>query len=239
MKDSPQGQALAPLQAQPPDHRQAQSPRRSQQPRLRRPLLQPPSRRAIQLELVDPDTLTFEAPNGRTYTHGTTTGYSLGKCKCRHCRAAYAAYRAKRRAQGKDNPRNPRVIDDDPHISANWFRKHWWHPARAAANLGWSPRIHDLRHAHASWLLAGGADLQVVKGRLGHRKISTTERYLPTADETALEALAKIRTTPTGLPTPDTETELAEAKAKIVELQAVIAEQLIAQNPTSPRVRPA
>ncbi|WP_312879805.1 tyrosine-type recombinase/integrase [Actinomadura luteofluorescens] len=111
------------------------------------------------LELLDPDALTFEAPNGHTYTHGTTTAYSLGKCKCHHCRAAYAAYRAERRAQGKDNPRKPRVIDDYPHISANWFRTRCWHPARAAADLGWSPRIHDLRHAHASWLLAGGADL--------------------------------------------------------------------------------
>jgi integrase-like protein len=50
-------------------------------------------------------------------------------------------------------------------------------------------RIHDLRHAHASWLLAGGADLQVVKDRLGHANISTTAIYLhtlPDADETAL-----------------------------------------------------
>jgi site-specific recombinase XerD len=57
-------------------------------------------------------------------------------------------------------------------------------------------RVHDLRHAHASWLLAGGADLQVVKQRLGHGSLRTTERYLhtlPEADETALEALSKIR----------------------------------------------
>jgi site-specific recombinase XerD len=53
-----------------------------------------------------------------------------------------------------------------------------------------------LRHAHASWLLAGGADLQVVKERLGHASIATTEKYLhslPTADETALDALTRIR----------------------------------------------
>jgi hypothetical protein len=50
-------------------------------------------------------------------------------------------------------------------------------PAREAAGLG-AVRIHDLRHAHASWLLAGGADLQVVKERLGHASIATTERYL-------------------------------------------------------------
>ena len=57
-------------------------------------------------------------------------------------------------------------------------------------------RIDDLRHAHASWLLAGGADLQVVKERLGHANISTTAIYLhtlPDADETALVALDKMR----------------------------------------------
>ncbi|MBE1530193.1 tyrosine-type recombinase/integrase [Actinomadura algeriensis] len=193
----------------------------------RRP--QPPK-----LELVDPESLTFEAFNGRTYTHGTITAYNLGKCKCDHCRAAYAAYRAKRRAQGRDNPRNPRVDDDDPHIPASWFRNHCWHPAREAADLGWSPRIHDLRHAHASWLLAGGADLQVVKERLGHRKISTTERYLhtlPSADETALEALNKIRA-PQNSPeaAPDLGAQLEEAQAKIAQLQAVLADQLVARH---------
>ena len=57
-------------------------------------------------------------------------------------------------------------------------------------------RIHDLRHANASWLLAGGADLQVVKQRLGHGSLRTTEKYLhtlPDADETALDALSKMR----------------------------------------------
>jgi site-specific recombinase XerD len=66
----------------------------------------------------------------------------------------------------------------------------------AAAELGFHVPVKNLRHAHASWLLAGGADLQVVKERLGHAKISTTEKYLhtlPDTDETALDALAKIR----------------------------------------------
>jgi site-specific recombinase XerD len=57
-------------------------------------------------------------------------------------------------------------------------------------------RIHDLRHAHASWLLTGGADLQVVKQRLGHGSLRTTEKYLhtlPDAGETVLDALSKMR----------------------------------------------
>ncbi|MGW5415610.1 tyrosine-type recombinase/integrase [Actinomadura geliboluensis] len=127
-------------------------------------------------------------------------------------------------------------------MSASWFRNHCWHPARSAADLGWSPRIHDLRHAHASGLLAGGADLQVVKERLGHRKISTTERYLhtlPTADKTALEALAKIRATQGSQDAAsDLEAQLAEAQAKIAQLQVVLADQLIAQHTeTRPNLR--
>jgi hypothetical protein len=65
-----------------------------------------------------------------------------------------------------------------------------------AAELGFSVTPHGLRHAHASWLLAGGADLQVVKERLGHGSIATTEKYLhtlPGAHEAALTALATIR----------------------------------------------
>jgi site-specific recombinase XerD len=53
-----------------------------------------------------------------------------------------------------------------------------------------------MRHAHASWLLAGGADVQMVKDRLGHGSISTTEKYLhtlPEADDQALDAFSKIR----------------------------------------------
>ena len=56
--------------------------------------------------------------------------------------------------------------------------------------------MHDLRHAHASWLLAGGADLAVVMERLGHRQIMTTQQYLhtlPDADRKALEGFTKVR----------------------------------------------
>jgi integrase len=191
------------------------------------------------LQLVEePVDLKFTFAD-RTYEHGTISAYNLAKCKCERCRGAYATYRAKRRANGKDEPRQPRIIDDDPHIPANWFRRNVWLPAREAADLGFNPRVHDLRHAHASWLLAGGADLQVVKERLGHLKLSTTERYLhslPTADETALTALDKIR----NAEKKDTDQELAAARAENVHLKAMIADQLLAQHLESkPKLRPA
>lgn len=145
-----------------------------------------------------PDALGLTAPNeqGRQYKHGTLSGYGAGKCRCDHCKAACAIYRAQRRAQGKDNPRTPRTIDTDGHIPNDSFRRKIWKPAIKTVHLETHVRVHDLRHAHASWLLAGGADLQVVKERLGHGSIATTERYLhtlPDADETALDALSVIR----------------------------------------------
>ena len=138
--------------------------------------------------------MTEPNKKSRQYRHGTLTAYNAAKCRCEHCRGAYADYRAKRRSGGKDDPRTPRTRDTDGHIPADWFRNQIWDRARTA--VGYKVKIHDLRHAHASWLLAGGADLQVVKERLGHASISTTEKYLhslPTADETALDALTRIR----------------------------------------------
>lgn len=148
--------------------------------------------------LVDPATLGLTKPNdaGRRYRHGTLSAYSAGKCRCEHCRGAYANYRAQRRAAGHDQPRRSRTVVTDGHIPRWWFRTHVWLPAVEAAGLPETTKVHGLRHAHASWLLAGGADLEVVKERLGHSSIVTTQKYLgklDETDETALDALTRIR----------------------------------------------
>jgi integrase len=142
--------------------------------------------------------LGFTKPNaaGRQYRHGTMSGYNAGRCRCIFCRDAAAIYRAQRRAAGKDSPRQPRTVDTDGHIPRDWFRLKVWKPALQRAGITFPARPHDMRHAHASWTLAGGADLQMVKDRLGHGSISTTEKYLhtlPEADDLALDAFSKVR----------------------------------------------
>ncbi len=52
-------------------------------------------------------------------------------------------------------------------ISRNTFRTRVWQPAVKASGISFNARMHDLRHAHASWLLAGGSDLASVMDRLG------------------------------------------------------------------------
>lgn len=198
-----------------------------------------PRRRTLPELLPDPAALGLTEPNdeGRQYPHGTPTAYGAGKCRCRHCKDAVAAYRASRRTAGKDQPRTPRNVATDGHIPGDWFRKNVWAPALKSAGIGVHITPHGLRHAHASWLLAGGADLQVVKERLGHGSITTTEKYLhtlPGAHDAALDALDSIRgvkesveavaddTRPETVPAPGRDTELAELRDMVTKMSRML-----------------
>lgn len=57
------------------------------------------------------------------------------------------------------------------------FHRRVWTPALARAKengLTKEPRIHDLRHTCASWMVHGGIDYMVVQAHLGHESITTT-----------------------------------------------------------------
>jgi integrase len=111
--------------------------------------------------------------------------------------AQLGAYIADRRLKSRDLLFATR---EGTPISRNTFRTRVWRPAVAASGVDFDVRVHDLRHAHASWLLAGGSDLKSVMDRMGHAPI-TTQKYLhtlPDADTKNLTALDKIRSTAPG-----------------------------------------
>lgn len=72
------------------------------------------------------------------------------------------------------------------------FWSRYWLPA--VQHLSPRPRIHDLRHSHASWLLGNGVPIHVVQARLGHESIQTTvdtySHLLPDAQIGAANAAA-------------------------------------------------
>lgn len=89
--------------------------------------------------------------------------------------------------------------------SRNTFRTRVWLPALKESGLDFGVRMHDLRHAHASWLLAGGADLKAVMERLGHSQIQTTQQYLhtlPEADRQVFQAFQRVRGRTASAPSP-------------------------------------
>lgn len=58
-----------------------------------------------------------------------------------------------------------------------YWQKCWLPTVKAAraAGLRKEPRIHDLRHTHASWLIQDGVSLFTISRRLGHSSTRTTE----------------------------------------------------------------
>lgn len=107
-----------------------------------------------------------------TVEHGTIEMYNKQGCRCAECRFALAEYRRARRAS-----RRRQLTNVTGHLPYEAWQK-IWKSAVADSAIGWKPRVHDLRHAHATWLLKAGVDLHTVKERLGHASITTTERYL-------------------------------------------------------------
>jgi integrase len=69
---------------------------------------------------------------------------------------------------------------DDPVRGPNFY-SNVWVPALARAKeagLTKKPRVHDLRHTNASWLIQAGVPLTVIQRHLGHESIQTTsDRY--------------------------------------------------------------
>lgn len=49
-----------------------------------------------------------------------------------------------------------------------------WYPAREAAGLK-GLRVHDLRHTHVAWLIAGGVQMPAISRRLGHKSAAFTD----------------------------------------------------------------
>lgn len=67
-----------------------------------------------------------------------------------------------------------------------------WCRIRDEAGLDASIRIHDLRHSYASHALMGGATMMVTGALLGHRRLSTTNRYAHLSGKHLLAAAQQV-----------------------------------------------
>jgi len=84
-------------------------------------------------------------------------------------------------------------------IRIGTFRANVWYPAMKRSGLpeDRQPRIHDLRHTHASWLMQQGVSPLVIQKRLGHSDIRTTFHVYghlsSEGQDPAVSALEQIR----------------------------------------------
>lgn len=105
------------------------------------------------------------------------------------------------------------------------FHPRVWKVAVDRASLGKRPRIHDLRHSHASWLIAAGVPLPIIQRSLGHESIQTTVDvygHLAT-DAHGIAAHAATAALAMALPEelPETSDAVVLASAAVVDGRAV------------------
>lgn len=77
------------------------------------------------------------------------------------------------------------------------FHEGVWQPATRAAlpEIGKKPRVHDMRHTCASWLLKQGSSMYTVQKYLGHESYSTTANVYAHMEPAEMRLAAAAMTT--------------------------------------------
>lgn len=79
-------------------------------------------------------------------------------------------------------------------VRAQEFFNGGWKPGRESAmqaGLAKAPRVHDLRHTCASWMIQAGVLLPVIQQHLGHESIQTTIGVYGHLDRRSAQAAAE------------------------------------------------
>jgi len=102
-------------------------------------------------------------------------------------------------------PRNKPVFTISPATGVYPQHRQWldeWYGAVKGADLGLDqrPRIHDIRHSHASMMIAAGMNLYELANRLGHESIiTTTKTYGHLVPDAHFRAAAMVEQALTGV----------------------------------------
>jgi integrase len=79
-------------------------------------------------------------------------------------------------------------------LLAGWRTNVWYKSVARAQALGLkkAPRVHDMRHTCASWMVQAGVPLPVIQAHLGHQNISTTISLYAHLDRTSYVSAAEL-----------------------------------------------
>ncbi len=130
----------------------------------------------------------------RTYVKGD--GYELGAPKTKKSVRTISV--APAILDGMDYSREYLFVNSrgGPLRVAGW-RANVWYPSvdraqKKEEGLKKAPRIHDMRHTCASWMIAAGVPLPVIQRHLGHESIATTVNLYGHLDRKESDAAAAV-----------------------------------------------
>ena len=88
-------------------------------------------------------------------------------------------YRAVRCAQHRAKDREEGILVDGELVkltNLKALRQRHLRPCGCPGTLTKVPRIHDLRHTHVAWQIAGNVPLSAIARRVGHESVNTTDK---------------------------------------------------------------
>lgn len=154
-------------------------------------------RRVVLDELTDG--VFARAAAGRdadAYTFTTRMGMPLrhNNFFCRYWQRS--VYRAVRCPEHRGQDRDEGFLIDGrrvPLTNLKSLRQRHLEPCGCPGTLTKVPRVHDLRHTHVAWQIAGNVPLSAIARRVGHENVQTTDRtyghLLPELDTRQADAV--------------------------------------------------
>jgi integrase len=88
-----------------------------------------------------------------------------------------------------------RALKASGNVPVEWRLRRIFYQARDACGVGNSITLHSLRHTTATRLMERGENMRTIQRFLGHKIITTTERYTHVNDDLLLEAAKKLSPT--------------------------------------------
>jgi len=111
-------------------------------------------RSGVDHEKIDGD--EFTGMGGMVFFHGTSYGYSGGKCRCDVCLLAWRSCKVLAESGPTLRSMKPGSVNFTGHMCPSGWRD-IWRGACDASGIGWYPRVHAMRHAaYATHLVASG-----------------------------------------------------------------------------------
>lgn len=143
---------------------------------------------------VDRDARTVRIARARKRTYEKGSNYEVGPTKTKRSERTInvsGALLAKLDYSGDWLFTNTKGA---PVTLSGWRSNVWYPSVNRAVDLGLAkrPRVHDMRHTCASWMIARGIPLPVIQQHLGHENISTTVNLYGHLDRAQAAAAADL-----------------------------------------------
>lgn len=128
--------------------------------------------------------------DGDAYTFTTRTGVVIRHNNFFGRYWQPAVYRAVRCEEHRRRDREEGILINGELVkltNLKALRQRHLRPCRCPDTLTQVPRIHDLRHTHVAWQIAGNVPLSAIARRVGHESVNTTDKtyghLLPELDQ--------------------------------------------------------